>query len=615
MTEEINLAFVGGVPRSGTTLLKRVLDSHPDIYCGPEFGHLPKLCEQYVLMKKGVENGRLISYCSVDELRLRFRSFILSFAENIVKQYSVRLFVEKTPDNLKVFPILHELFPEAYLIHVVRNPLDVASSYLRVGKRKREYNPTDFPHFYSAREAAIHWKKGVQSADMNTVKSNNPDLADKYLIVRYEDLVQEGKHEFIRITNHVNIPFSDKMLDLKSSKGDPVTFGNIFYTKNEYYRPIENTSVNNWMTSLNKNQIGDVYSIVKDKLDAYNYGYLKKDIEHHHSSTPSKCDEPEVLILATDCNSYNSHSDLVERLLQQSYPHWKLAVTNKAGQNSKNTTHDNLSLEIENIELIPINGSYKVDNKTYDALIYYGLKTRFDYFLVLHDNEFCKPNAIEILIRTLLEIETLQGQETPGLVYTDHHAKKGKGFSTYFPFISPANSEHLIQDLLKTSLVDEIMFPAGMMVNRKLLDIAQPIPKWILSHDGWLTLCASVFGELKCVNNNSTKNTEKKQTAIIQENSKSLPLNVFLNQKESYKQSRLMFDYVFRQSKVILNRCERQKNLVNEKEYGIICSLYNLLSLNSAMSRLLEFRLLKLSFRSFYHKIVFYLHLWKYRKY
>jgi hypothetical protein len=136
--KDVKLAFIGGVPRSGTTLLKRIFDSHPKIYCGPEFGHLPRICEHYSLMKKGIEIGRLKSYSNTEELKLYFRNFILSFTSNIVRDYSVDLFAEKTPDNLKVFPYLHELFPTAHLIHVVRNPFDVVSSYLKVGKRKKK---------------------------------------------------------------------------------------------------------------------------------------------------------------------------------------------------------------------------------------------------------------------------------------------------------------------------------------------------------------------------------------------------------------------------------------------------------------------------------------------
>ncbi len=53
-----------------------------------------------------------------------------------------------------------------------------------------------------------------------------------------------------------------------------------------------------------------------------------------------------------------------------------------------------------------------------------------------------------------------------------------------------------VDDPLKVLLVQNFMTGCTMLVNRRLLDIALPIPKEALMHDWWLALCAAVFGHI-----------------------------------------------------------------------------------------------------------------------
>ena len=46
------LAFVGGCPRSGTTLLQRMLDSHPQLACANDTHFIPRMLEKYALLRR-----------------------------------------------------------------------------------------------------------------------------------------------------------------------------------------------------------------------------------------------------------------------------------------------------------------------------------------------------------------------------------------------------------------------------------------------------------------------------------------------------------------------------------------------------------------------------------
>ena len=56
------LIFVGGSPRSGTTLVQRILDCHPEIYGGPEFDFVPSIVDLFQTMRKSIGSGRIDAF-------------------------------------------------------------------------------------------------------------------------------------------------------------------------------------------------------------------------------------------------------------------------------------------------------------------------------------------------------------------------------------------------------------------------------------------------------------------------------------------------------------------------------------------------------------------------
>src|SRR5579883_2910134 len=132
--------FVGGAPRSGTTWLQLLLDSHPEISCRGEglFSHhlsgaLDRLVGNW---RQGVEAKNKTVFASMPgyplpegaDADILLGTAVLLALHRQSTERDVRALGEKTPENVFLFPRLKRLFPGAKFIGIVRDPRDVLAS-------------------------------------------------------------------------------------------------------------------------------------------------------------------------------------------------------------------------------------------------------------------------------------------------------------------------------------------------------------------------------------------------------------------------------------------------------------------------------------------------------
>lgn len=206
------MPFIVGSPRSGTTLLRLILDSHPDLAIPPETWFLP-------LAKKMEETG--------DALRERFFREIVGFPASApawgdfqipaddfhrrlqtVRPFTAadgfRLFYrmyaerfgksrwgDKTPMYAHHLRYLQGLLPEARFIHIVRDGRDAA-----VSLRERWFSPG-----HDIEIQAAHWRENVAAA------RREGGGCRYFLEVRFEDLIREPERVVRRICRFLDLPY------------------------------------------------------------------------------------------------------------------------------------------------------------------------------------------------------------------------------------------------------------------------------------------------------------------------------------------------------------------------------------------------------------------------
>jgi len=250
--------FILGFTRSGTSMVEQILSAHPRISGGDE---LPFI---YDLVHNAKNNlGATSDYpgCllelgdtgseKIQELR---RRYLARLRMTPVLSPGVPWFTDKMPMNELHLGLIHLIFPDARLVHVVRHPLDaVLSSYF-----------TDATHggfcTYELKSAAQHY---TMLAHM--VEHYREKLGLDYLLVRYEDVVADVRGQTKRMLEYIGEPFDPACIEFHA---------NPRYARTASYaqvvKPLYKTSVYRYRNY--RKHLEDIVPILEPVLRAYGYG-------------------------------------------------------------------------------------------------------------------------------------------------------------------------------------------------------------------------------------------------------------------------------------------------------------------------------------------------------
>ncbi len=210
MNIDERLIFLISQPRAGSTMLQRILGSHPDVHTLPEPWIM--LHPLYALRRNGITAEYNVDWAVnqseafLDQLpggrdvlaEAQRRAYSYLYEQALISSGKL-YFLDKTPRYYHVIPELYRVFPKAKFIFLLRNPLAVLASILKswVGNdwaklQRYRYDLADAPNLLM---------DGLQAKDV------------RHVLVRYEDIVTNPEETIKQLCSLLNISFHHEMVE------------------------------------------------------------------------------------------------------------------------------------------------------------------------------------------------------------------------------------------------------------------------------------------------------------------------------------------------------------------------------------------------------------------
>jgi hypothetical protein len=223
--------FVVGCVRSGTTLLQRMLDSHPQLAVGYDCHFIPQAIRR---LDTGVDPPMTREL--LDEVRSfprfarlglpeaaveraaagarRYSEFVGAVYAAFGAMHRKALAGEKAPGYVRHMEQLHALFPRARFIHLIRDGRDVALSVRDWGKGPARL---ELAREEPIATTALWWRRDILAGR----RGGELVGPQRYMEVRYEALVRDPESALRALADFLDLPFDDRMVNYHEGRADP----------------------------------------------------------------------------------------------------------------------------------------------------------------------------------------------------------------------------------------------------------------------------------------------------------------------------------------------------------------------------------------------------------
>ncbi len=214
--------FIVGMPRSGTTLMERIIASHP---MGGGAGELPQMVSAgHKMFPKG-ERRKSLKQLQDDLSQEKIDKFTEDFLRVLeqAKGDATRI-VDKMPGNARFLGLIHVLFPNATVIHAMRHPLDSClSCYFQ-----------NFAELWWSNDLQVIGKEyTLYRKSMEYWQSVLPE--GTIIDVQYESLVEDPETHARRMLDAIGLEWDPAVLEFYRKKG-VVRTASVAQTRQKIYK-------------------------------------------------------------------------------------------------------------------------------------------------------------------------------------------------------------------------------------------------------------------------------------------------------------------------------------------------------------------------------------------
>jgi hypothetical protein len=271
--ERVNpYVFVVGCPRSGTTLLQRLLDAHPQLAVINETLWIIREAKRPVtldLVSRLFENRRFrrleLPREEVERLVAgngAYPGFVSAVFDLYGRSQGKRFVGDKSPGYVRKIPKLRSLFPQAKFVHLIRDGRAVWLSVQAWKKRARNAGRYATWKVDPVVTTALWWERSVRLG-----REAGASLgSDVYREVRYENVVSDPEGECRALCAFLGLPYDDAMLRFHEGRA---RYDLGITSKRAWLPPLP--GLRNWHTDMPPEDVERFEAAVGDLLDELDY--------------------------------------------------------------------------------------------------------------------------------------------------------------------------------------------------------------------------------------------------------------------------------------------------------------------------------------------------------
>lgn len=222
--------FIVGLPRTGTTLVERILASHPAVFSAGELNHFSLALIPLVQKVAGTRRLSRLEFVEAS-LRVDFRGLGEAYMAATRPLRDARpQFIDKLPFNFLYAGLIHLALPKARIVNVQRHPMDTCFAVFKQLFRDAypySYDLDELGRYYVAYQGLMkHW---------NTV------MPGVIHTIRYEALVAGLESEARRLLEYCGLPWDDQCLRFHENRQASTTASAL-----QVRQPVYASSVGKW---------------------------------------------------------------------------------------------------------------------------------------------------------------------------------------------------------------------------------------------------------------------------------------------------------------------------------------------------------------------------------
>lgn len=281
--DKLQLFFIVGRIRSGTTLLNNVLNAHDQIFIPQESPFILYLFNKYSKESSWTKSKlnqfytdiwlehRLTQFWELNQEHLLLKNSIVNLGNKATFERLCKLIIwfqarrhnksprfigDKNPSYASYLDTLNKLFPSAKFIMLIRDPRSNMLSCKKVS----------FDSNHPA-TLATRWKKSFYNIQRFKKSSRNNSQ-----IVFFESLIKNPEVSLKRVSKTLGIEYNKDLMEFHNSSKELKSW------KHFYLRPFEVSKVSNWISEITDRELETVEWITRKEIHDIDYDIIGKEV-------------------------------------------------------------------------------------------------------------------------------------------------------------------------------------------------------------------------------------------------------------------------------------------------------------------------------------------------